>query len=154
MSEPNREEWSRRIVEPYLDKHGPSPYSEIPVTDPSRARSRGVKFFAPYRGQSGTNPLVGVAYLPTQSPEAVVQAWIDANSEIFESLSRGTVTRRIRRQYDEEWVSAWQTCAKEAGIEAHQQAPDDPAKDPKRPCPTCGEPIRARRFVKHVSECS
>lgn len=153
MSKPSREHWSHRVVEPYLDEHGPTPRPALPVNNLSAARERGVGVFAPYRGPSNSKPTVNVVYLPTQSREVVLRVWIEANAKALDETSRSTVTRRISERYDEEWVSAWRTCAKEAGVETHQQAPENPAKDPKRPCPTCGEPIRARRFVKHVSEC-
>jgi hypothetical protein len=154
MPELNTEDWSCRVVEPYLDKHGPSPQDALPVSNLSEARERGVELFSPHRGPSGTEPIVGVAYLPTHRPETVVQAWIETNREALEDLSRSSVTRRIGQQYDEHWVSMWQTCAKQADLEAHQTAPDNPAKDPERRCPTCGGSVAARRFVKHVRECS
>ena len=152
MSQPGEWDRQRQQVESYLSDYGPAPLSEIPV-GVSRARERGVKQFSPHRGALGNHPAVGIYYLPTHTPEAVIQAWVDVNRDCLDGLSRSSVTRRIKETYDSKWVATWHECAEAAGLEAHQSAPEEADKDPERSCPKCGDSIRARRFVKHLQEC-
>lgn len=153
MSQPEEGERSHRIVEPYLREHGPSPLSAIPVANLSRARERGVKMFAPHKGSLASQPAEGVAYLPSHTPDTVVQAWIDVNEGQLAEVSQSSITRRLTQQYDADWVAAWKEAAKRANLKTHQTAPDDAGKDPEKVCPKCGSSIKARRFVKHLRGC-
>lgn len=152
MAESSRKEWDY-VVESHLGEHGPTPRHVLSYGSVRGALDRGVEVFSPYNGPASMKPSVGVVYLPCHDPEAVMRVWVDANTEGLNELSRSSVTRRIGELYDETWVRAWKRCAEEAGIEAHQEAPENPDRDPKRQCPECGERIRARRFVKHLTEC-
>lgn len=138
----------------YLKEHGPTLRPEVPVEGWVVTSNPTVRVFSPRRGLFGSAKGTAVVYLPSHDPVVVVETWVAANGEWLTELSQSSITRRIAAGYDEEWVEAWKQCAAEQGIKSHQQAPEDADKDPLRECPTCGEEVRARRFVRHLRECS
>lgn len=143
----------RGVVKPFLTKHGPAPRSQVPAQDLTWAREHGIGIFCPYKCSFVTENVDKIVYLPSHAPEAVIRAWIEANRNCVTNIPRSTITHRIKQRYDDEWVDAWYTVADENGIASHQTAPNDPAKDPSRQCPQCGEKVRARKFVAHLRRC-
>lgn len=138
----------------YLKDHGPTPRPDVPVQDWVVTSDATVQVFSPRRGLFGSAKGVAVVYLPSHDPATVVETWVAANAEWLRELSQSAITRRIAGNYDEAWVAAWKECAPEYGIKSHQQAPEDADKDPLRECPKCGEQVGARRFARHLQECS
>jgi hypothetical protein len=145
---------AENVLKSYLNEHGPTPRPDVPVEDWVVTSTHSVEVFSPRRGLFGSAKGVAVVYLPSHDPAVVVETWVAANADWLAELSRSAITRRIAANYDDEWVEAWKGCAAEYGIEPHQKAPEDADKDPLRECPKCGEEIRARRFARHLQECS
>lgn len=141
----------RKIIE-YLQEHGPSIFSNIPVPNPYRQTGERIRSLK-LRTGSGMRRTSTVYYLDEHSYLSVIRCWLEQNEEVITQTPRSRLSHHFR-DLGPDWFAAWEEVSDEYQFASHQSAPEEAGKQYDKQCPKCGSEVSARGYPAHLKRCS